>query len=244
MRWIYDSSNSNADIVTLGNHCRQCRLITIPGAVRQIKIRITLLTKPKSMRSIVDATRREQRHGSAWNWCVNRGRAPMPHTLNLTPHPAPVAPLADQSGGEWWTVLGVNQRIYNLRDKWCMLVALIRPFDFSNIITTRLPPSKSIRKLNLYLGVPPAKRTDPIRSSTIIRVPYRPTQRLVPAWYCRLWSVVVLQGLPFVRGLFGCWKGCLCNLKRTWLTVCEQWEPDDGYLECCCDWGLSNIGRC
>ena len=33
--------------------------------VRKIRTRIGLLAQPKSMRSIIDATQREQRHGSA-----------------------------------------------------------------------------------------------------------------------------------------------------------------------------------
>jgi hypothetical protein len=35
------------------------------GATLQRRTRITLLAQPKSMRSIIDATRREQRHGLA-----------------------------------------------------------------------------------------------------------------------------------------------------------------------------------
>ena len=35
------------------------------AAVRQIRTRIGLLAQPKSMRSIIDATRQEQRYGSA-----------------------------------------------------------------------------------------------------------------------------------------------------------------------------------
>jgi hypothetical protein len=37
-----------------------------------MRTRIGLLAQPKSMRSIIDATQREQRYASAWNWCVNR----------------------------------------------------------------------------------------------------------------------------------------------------------------------------
>ena len=43
------------------------------GAIKPIRTRIRVLAQPKSMRSIVDATRREQRHGLARNWCVTRG---------------------------------------------------------------------------------------------------------------------------------------------------------------------------
>jgi len=39
-------------------------------AVRQMRTHIRLLAQPESMRSIFDATQREQRHGSVWNWCV------------------------------------------------------------------------------------------------------------------------------------------------------------------------------
>ena len=35
------------------------------GAVKLMRTRIRLLAQPKSMRSIIDATEREQRHGSA-----------------------------------------------------------------------------------------------------------------------------------------------------------------------------------
>jgi len=35
------------------------------GAVRQMRTRIRLLAQPKYMRSIIDATQREQRHCSA-----------------------------------------------------------------------------------------------------------------------------------------------------------------------------------
>jgi len=35
------------------------------GAVRRMRTRIRLLAQPESMRSTSDATRREQRHGSA-----------------------------------------------------------------------------------------------------------------------------------------------------------------------------------
>jgi hypothetical protein len=35
------------------------------GAVKLMRTRIGLLSQPKSMRSIIDATRREQRHGLA-----------------------------------------------------------------------------------------------------------------------------------------------------------------------------------
>jgi hypothetical protein len=38
-----------------------------------MRTRIVLQAQPKSMRAIIDATQREQRHGLARNWCVNRG---------------------------------------------------------------------------------------------------------------------------------------------------------------------------
>ena len=41
-----------------------------------MRTRIRLLPQPKSMRSIIDATRREQWCGSAWNWWVNRDVQP------------------------------------------------------------------------------------------------------------------------------------------------------------------------
>ena len=46
------------------------------GAVKQMKTRIGLAAQPKSMRSTIDAIRREQRHGLARNWCVNRDVQP------------------------------------------------------------------------------------------------------------------------------------------------------------------------
>ena len=38
---------------------------SLNGAVKLMRTRIGLLAQPKSMRSIIDATQREQRHGSA-----------------------------------------------------------------------------------------------------------------------------------------------------------------------------------
>ena len=40
-----------------------------------MKTRIELPAQPKSMRPIIDATQREQRHGSAYNWCMSRDGA-------------------------------------------------------------------------------------------------------------------------------------------------------------------------
>jgi hypothetical protein len=40
---------------------------TLLDAVKIMRTRIRLLAQPKSMRSIIDATQREQRHGSALN---------------------------------------------------------------------------------------------------------------------------------------------------------------------------------
>jgi len=48
-----------------------------------MRTRITLLAQPKSMRSTIDATRQEPRHGSAWNWGVNKDG------VYLTPHSQP-----------------------------------------------------------------------------------------------------------------------------------------------------------
>ena len=42
-----------------------CTFNVMDAAVKQMKTRIKLLAHPKSMRSIIDATQREQRHGSA-----------------------------------------------------------------------------------------------------------------------------------------------------------------------------------
>ena len=42
------------------------------GAVRRMRTRIRLLAQPESMRSIVGATQREQRHGSAGNCLMSR----------------------------------------------------------------------------------------------------------------------------------------------------------------------------
>ena len=59
------------------------------SAVKLTRPHSRLPPPPKSMHSIIDATQREQRHGLALNWSVGRGAR-----ANLTPHPAPVAPLA------------------------------------------------------------------------------------------------------------------------------------------------------
>ncbi|MDC1482562.1 hypothetical protein N8146_09920, partial [Ascidiaceihabitans sp.] len=40
---------------------------------------------------------------------------------------------------------------------------IIQTFAFPTSINSKLPKNKPIRKLNLYLGYPPAKRADPIR---------------------------------------------------------------------------------
>ena len=54
-----------------------------------MKTSIKLLAQTKYMRSIIDATQREQRHGSTWNWCVGRDGVPAaPHSQhNPTPSP-------------------------------------------------------------------------------------------------------------------------------------------------------------
>jgi len=44
----------------------------VTGAVNLMKTRIRLLAQLKLMRSIIDATQREQWHGWAWNWGENR----------------------------------------------------------------------------------------------------------------------------------------------------------------------------
>ena len=46
--------------------------LALRGAVRQMRIRIGLLAQPESMRSIIDATQREQLHGLACTWWLNR----------------------------------------------------------------------------------------------------------------------------------------------------------------------------
>jgi len=42
-----------------------CQLWFLKGTVKPVRTRIKLLAQPKSMRSIGDATRQEQRHGLA-----------------------------------------------------------------------------------------------------------------------------------------------------------------------------------
>ena len=80
-----------------------------------MKTRITLLAQPKSMRSIIDATQREQRHGLACNWGLSKGGVPSgPATANLTPHPAPVAAFSEP---EWSR--GVNRAGFKVA-KWGM----------------------------------------------------------------------------------------------------------------------------
>ena len=41
------------------------QILAFEGAVRRMRTRIRLLAQPESMRSIIDATQREQRRGSA-----------------------------------------------------------------------------------------------------------------------------------------------------------------------------------
>ncbi len=53
-----------------------CTVNAAEGAVRLMIASIRLMGQSKSMRSIVDATQREQRHGLACSWCVNRDGAP------------------------------------------------------------------------------------------------------------------------------------------------------------------------
>ena len=68
------------------------------GAVKLMRTRIRLLAQPESMHSIIDATQREQRHGSAGNWCVNGDGSPAgPHS-----HQNPtLSPCCAFSGQEW-----------------------------------------------------------------------------------------------------------------------------------------------
>ena len=63
-----------------------------------MRTRIRLLAQPKSMRSINDATRRQQRHGLALNWCVNRDE--IPAAPRSKPNPTPRLCSAF-SGAEW-----------------------------------------------------------------------------------------------------------------------------------------------
>ena len=74
------------------------------AAVKLMRTRIGLLAQPKSMRSIIDATRREQQHGLAWNWCVNRDGVPaVPHTQhNFTPSPCCAFSGAEVAEREEW----------------------------------------------------------------------------------------------------------------------------------------------
>ena len=41
-----------------------------PRAAKLMRTHNGLLAQPKSMRAIIDTSRREQRHGVALNWCV------------------------------------------------------------------------------------------------------------------------------------------------------------------------------
>ena len=49
---------------------------SLTDAVRRMRTRIRLLAQPESMRSIIDATQREQRHGLAWGLSVGRDVQP------------------------------------------------------------------------------------------------------------------------------------------------------------------------
>ena len=59
---------------------------------------IRLLVAPKSMHSIIDATQREQRHGSAGNCLMSR--CGVPAAFHGEPHPTPSLRSAC-SGAEW-----------------------------------------------------------------------------------------------------------------------------------------------
>ena len=49
---------------------------------------------------------------------------------------------------------------------------MLKHYGISTSIILRLPKNKPIRKLNLYLGFPPAKRANPIRLVMNLRVPF------------------------------------------------------------------------
>ena len=71
-----------------------------------MRTRIELLAQPKSMRSIIDATRRERWHGLAWNWCVIRGGVPAAPHSHQNPTPSPCcafsgAEVADRGAQRW-----------------------------------------------------------------------------------------------------------------------------------------------
>jgi len=52
------------------------------------------------MRSTIDATRREQRHGSAWSWNVCRDGVPAAAHRQHNPTPSPCCAFSGQSGWE------------------------------------------------------------------------------------------------------------------------------------------------
>ena len=72
--WTYELASligtQRADFIKASGNIN--RIKRPDGAVKLMRTLIRLLAQPKSMRSIIDATQREQRCGSAWNWCVNR----------------------------------------------------------------------------------------------------------------------------------------------------------------------------
>jgi len=68
------------------------------GGVKQMRTPIRLLAAPKSMHSIIDATQREQRHGSAGNCLVSRSGVPVPPYSQPDPTPSLCSVL---SGPEW-----------------------------------------------------------------------------------------------------------------------------------------------
>ena len=78
-----------------------CLLSCQQGAVRRMRTRIELLAQPGSMRSIIGATQRKQRHGSAYNWCVSKGSVIAASQPTEPPHL------------NWSTVIFKEQRIEN-----------------------------------------------------------------------------------------------------------------------------------
>ena len=58
---------ATTQIRSFGGVTQMRRWMVLGGSVKLIRTSIRLLARPKSMRPIIDATQREQRHGLAWN---------------------------------------------------------------------------------------------------------------------------------------------------------------------------------
>ena len=73
------------------------------GAVKLMKTRIRSLPQPKSMRPIIVATQREQRHGLVWNRYVNKNSDPATPDAQPNPTPSPCCAFSGPRAAKWRT---------------------------------------------------------------------------------------------------------------------------------------------